>query len=62
METKMPNPGQSTRELLDKQSTEKAMSMMDPDSQLTAKEREAKAKAREAFWGSVRKARRPPWK
>jgi len=58
----MPRPGESVREMLAQQSTEKALTAMDPDRELTDEQRQAREESREAFWRSLRKPRRRPWK
>lgn len=58
----MPKPGESVRALLDERATEKALSLMDSDRQLTDEERDAREQERQAFWRSVSTRRRRPWK
>ena len=55
-------PGESVRALLDERATEKALSLVVPDRDLTDQEREAKKKESQAFWRSVGRRRRRRWK
>jgi hypothetical protein len=55
-------PGESVRALVDERATEKALSLMDSDRELTDEERAAKDEQRRVFWRSVGKRRRRAWK